>query len=185
MRKEIILALASILTLGCTESTVPERPIEATSVEPTGIEVSGDAAAFSYAIEGEWKTSAAAIQAVSLGTRGDLCISLQLVNITSKPQTIWRKHLMLDLDGKLSATPTNIYRADRRGVKYITIEPHKTATVLLYFQDAFGQAFTNWRNTTPDSNATYSIDIRLCSRDYLYGCDLYAHHADTEGWTTR
>ena len=144
---------------------------------------------FSYALDGVFKTAWDATDngtaKWSLGTNGDLYISMNLTNKSSASKTINRQDFTLDLDGDTpSLTPTTIYNAQKTAVSSVTIANGDTATVYMYFQNIFGAITpaSDWNSS--NINSSWSMDMAR-SGATLFGGDIFAHKNSTQGWYQR
>lgn len=181
MKKLVLFFVLAMLLAACENDTDcrQQNSVELFP-EPYGIEVVN--ASMSYAEFGEFGNGADGV--LSMGTRGDIAIKLELSNTTDVIQTICRQHFVLDLDGKLNTTPTRLYNEQMRAKKSLYIQPNSNAVVVVYIDNAFGRMDSQWRDRDIDINSTYSLDIRICDK-YLFGCDIYAHHDEKDGWKKR
>ena len=180
--KKLGLFLGMVFALAACESDAEYGQKNGTELfaEPFGVEVAE--ASISYSERGAFEDGANEV--LSMGTRGDMVLKLVLTNTTNIQQVVGRQHFLIDLDGKMVTTPTRLYDGDVRAKKAIAIKPHQYAEVMVYIENAFGRMDTQWRNKGVDLNASYSIDVRLVG-SYLFGCDIYAHHNENEGWIMR
>lgn len=193
MKKILSLAIAAILAAGCNNDAEMYAPQQSDVVtNPVDIELYGDEmqnVSFAPDTECTW------LQAFdvtdngrgtwSMATSGSLCLKLKLTNTGHQRQLVYRKHLALDIDGRAIRTPSALYNQQGRQVKYISVDPDAVVGVMICYDDLFLAMNPNWVQTPADTNATYSIDIRLNGTEYLYGCNLYAHHSTANGWVHR
>ncbi len=176
----LVLAMVLILAACGSDTEFGKKNDTELFAEPFGVEVAE--ASISYSESGVFKDCTDEV--LSMGTRGDMVLKFVLTNTTDIQQVVGRQHFLIDLDGKLITTPTRLYNGSIRAKKAVTINPHNNAEVVVYIENAFGRMDAQWRNKGADLNANYSIDVRLVDR-YLFGCDIYAHHNENEGWTMR
>lgn len=144
---------------------------------------------FSYALNGTYKTAWDATDngtaKWSLGTSGDLYISMNLTNKSGASKTINRSDFTLDLNGNTpSLTPTTLYNAQKSAVTSVTIANNATVTVYMYFQNIFGQInpASDWSSS--NINSSWSMDMAR-SGATIFGGDIYAHKNSNQGWYQR
>ena len=144
---------------------------------------------FSYALDGVFKTAWDATDngtaKWSLGTNGDLYISMNLTNKSGASKTIYRQDFTLDLNGNTpSRTPTTLFNAQKSAVNSITIANGATATVYMYFQNIFGSISpaSDWNSS--NINSDWSMDMSRAGAT-LFGGDIYAHKNSNQGWYQR
>jgi len=180
--KQIFLFLAACLMMAScdNDAELATRDTQAELLQPEGIEVAGlQSVSISYAADGDFMPAISCTDhgdaANTLATRGDLCVRLVITNTTSTTQTVNRRDFALDFDGRARRTPTTLYNQQMRAVKYIEVAPESDTTVTLYFSELMPAAYPKWAQMPADTNALYSIDIRLgIAATYLIGFDLYA-----------
>ena len=144
---------------------------------------------FSYALDGTFKTAWDATDngtaKWSLGTNGDLYISMDMTNKSGASKTINRQDFTLDLNGNTpSRTPTTLFNAQKSAVNSITIANGATATVYMYFQNIFGSISpaSDWNSS--NINSDWSMDMARAGAT-LFGGDIYAHKNSNQGWYQR
>ena len=144
---------------------------------------------FSYALDGTYKTAWDATDngtaKWSLGTNGDLYISMNLTNKSGASKTIYRQDFTLDLNGDTpSRTPTTLFNAQKTAVSSVTIANGATATVYMYFQNIFGSITpaSDWNSS--NINSDWSMDMARAGAT-LFGGDIYAHKNGSQGWYQR
>ena len=179
--KQIFLFLAACLMMAACENDAEfaTRSTSSDLAQPEGIEVAVlQAVSISYAVDGDYMSALGCTDqgdaTNTLATRGDLCVRLVITNTTQQLQVVNRRDFALDFDGRAHRTPTTLYNQYQRAVNRIDVAPESDTTVTLYYSGLMPAAYPQWAQMPADTNALYSIDIRLgIAATYLVGFDLY------------
>lgn len=114
---------------------------------------------------------------------GSLYVKMTLSNKSGSTSTVQRSHFQLDLNGTGMVSATTMYNSSKSSVSSVSIANNSTTVIYLFFDGIFNRLPTSeWR--TSNNNSSWSMDF-VRNGATLFGGDIYAMYAGTEGWATR